>query len=44
MYPNSFIQLDDSRVYVMNTLFNLPEIYILACAIDFFSNDPSYTL
>ncbi|XP_043193130.1 cytosolic purine 5'-nucleotidase-like isoform X2 [Amphibalanus amphitrite] len=44
MYPNSFITLDDSRVYVMNTLFNLPEIYILACAIDFFSNDPSYTL
>ncbi|XP_037091674.1 cytosolic purine 5'-nucleotidase-like isoform X2 [Pollicipes pollicipes] len=44
MYPNSFLTLEDSRVYVMNTLFNLPEIYILACTIDFFSNDPSYTM
>lgn len=44
MYPNSFITLDDSRVYVMNTLFNLPEIYMLACIIDFFSNNQDYTM
>ncbi|KAK2148096.1 hypothetical protein LSH36_516g01008 [Paralvinella palmiformis] len=25
MYPNKFIQLDESRIYVLNTLFNLPE-------------------
>lgn len=26
----------------MNTLFNLPEIYMVACLIDFFSNSPQY--
>ena len=36
LYPNKFIQLDESRVYVLNTLFNLPECYLLACLIDYF--------
>ena len=26
----------------MNTLFNLPEIYMVACLIDFFTNSPQY--
>ena len=26
----------------MNTLFNLPEIYMIACLIDFFSSSPNY--
>ncbi|TGZ37725.1 Cytosolic purine 5'-nucleotidase [Temnothorax longispinosus] len=30
LYPNKFLQLDESRVYVLNTLFNLPETYLLA--------------
>ncbi|KAK3878933.1 hypothetical protein Pcinc_016476 [Petrolisthes cinctipes] len=42
LYPNKFILLDESRIYVMNTLFNLPEIYMVACLIDFFSNSPQY--
>nr|KAG5693676.1 hypothetical protein BaRGS_008318 [Batillaria attramentaria] len=25
LYPNKFMQLDDARVYVLNTLFNLPD-------------------
>ncbi|XP_025093778.1 cytosolic purine 5'-nucleotidase-like isoform X1 [Pomacea canaliculata] len=37
LYPNKFIQLDDSRLYVLNTLFNLPETYMLACIIDYFA-------
>ena len=41
-YPNKFIQLDESRIYVLNTLFNLPETYMLACMIDFFSNSADY--
>jgi len=41
-YPNKFLQLDDSRIYVYNTLFNLPEIYLLACLIDFFQNHKDY--
>nr|CAD7456124.1 unnamed protein product [Timema tahoe] len=43
LYPNKFLQLDESRVYVLNTLFNLPETYLLACLIDFFTNFPEYT-
>ena len=38
LYPNKFVVLDERRMYVMNTLFNLPEIYILACIIDYFSS------
>lgn len=38
LYPNKFIQLDESRVYVLNTLFNLPECYLLACLIDYFTS------
>eukprot|EP00095_Tigriopus_kingsejongensis_P004821 maker-scaffold769_size100554-snap-gene-0.20 protein:Tk04821 transcript:maker-scaffold769_size100554-snap-gene-0.20-mRNA-1 annotation:"hypothetical protein TcasGA2_TC002083" len=41
-YPNKFIQLDDSRIYVLNTLFNLPETYMLACIMDFFSKSSEY--
>lgn len=43
LYPNKFLQLDESRVYVLNTLFNLPETYMLACLMDFFTNSPNYT-
>lgn len=35
-YPNKFIQRDDTeRFYILNTLFNLPETYLLACLVDF---------
>lgn len=43
LYPNKFLQLDESRVYVLNTLFNLPETYLLACLVDFFTNAAHYT-
>ncbi|XP_058809826.1 cytosolic purine 5'-nucleotidase isoform X2 [Phymastichus coffea] len=43
LYPNKFLQLDESRVYVLNTLFNLPETYLLACLIDFFTNSRQYS-
>ncbi|XP_065216495.1 cytosolic purine 5'-nucleotidase isoform X2 [Planococcus citri] len=43
LYPNKFLQLDEARVYVLNTLFNLPETYLLACLIDFFTNSSQYT-
>ncbi|XP_014261029.1 cytosolic purine 5'-nucleotidase isoform X2 [Cimex lectularius] len=43
LYPNKFLQLDESRVYVLNTLFNLPETYLLACLVDFFTNSPQYS-
>jgi len=43
IYPNKFLQLDDSRIYVLNTLFNLPETYLLACIVDYFTNHAQYT-
>ncbi|XP_037351563.1 cytosolic purine 5'-nucleotidase isoform X2 [Talpa occidentalis] len=43
-YPNKFIQRDDTeRFYILNTLFNLPETYLLACLVDFFTNCRRYT-
>ncbi|KAL5276162.1 NT5C2 family protein [Megaselia abdita] len=43
LYQNKFLKLDESRVYVLNTLFNLPETYLLACLVDFFTNGSEYT-
>jgi hypothetical protein len=43
LYPNKFLQLDEARVYVLNTLFNLPETYLLACLVDYFTNESQYT-
>eukprot|EP00914_Ancora_sagittata_P010838 GHVO01021141.1.p1 GENE.GHVO01021141.1~~GHVO01021141.1.p1 ORF type:complete len:568 (+),score=36.78 GHVO01021141.1:68-1705(+) len=43
LYPNKFIVLDESRIYVLNTLFNLPETYLLACIVDYFTNSSGYT-
>ncbi|CAB3382178.1 Hypothetical predicted protein [Cloeon dipterum] len=42
LYPNKFLQLDYNRTYVLNTLFNLPETYLLACLIDFFTNSSDF--
>ncbi|XP_023174513.2 cytosolic purine 5'-nucleotidase isoform X1 [Drosophila hydei] len=42
LYPNKFLKLDESRVYVLNTLFNLPETYLLACLVDFFTNSKDF--
>lgn len=41
MYPNKYITVDD-RIYVYYTLFNLPEIYLIACLIDYLSTVSTY--
>ena len=38
----SIYQLDEKRVYVYNTLFHLPEIYLIAAIIDYFAKHPEY--
>lgn len=43
LYPNKFLQLSINRIYVFDTLFSLPEIYMLACIIDYFDKSPEYT-
>uniref|UniRef100_A0A2K5MJF4 5'-nucleotidase domain containing 4 n=1 Tax=Cercocebus atys TaxID=9531 RepID=A0A2K5MJF4_CERAT len=43
-YPNKFIQRDDlQHFHILNTLFNLPETYLCACLLDFFSGCSRYT-
>uniref|UniRef100_A0A2K6PSR2 5'-nucleotidase domain containing 4 n=1 Tax=Rhinopithecus roxellana TaxID=61622 RepID=A0A2K6PSR2_RHIRO len=43
-YPNKFIQRDDlQRFHILNTLFSLPETYLYACLVDFFSGCSHYT-
>ena len=42
-YPNKYLNYDESRIYVLNTLFCLPEIYLLASIINFFTSSPNYT-
>ncbi|CAK5130639.1 unnamed protein product [Meloidogyne enterolobii] len=43
-YPNKFIQLSDRRIYVLNTLFNLPETNLIALLVDFFDKSEEYQL
>jgi 5'-nucleotidase len=38
LYPNKFLLLSEKRVYVLNTLFNLPETYLVACVVDYFDS------
>ncbi|KAK7479269.1 hypothetical protein BaRGS_00029517, partial [Batillaria attramentaria] len=42
LYPNKFVQMDDSRFRIFNTLYELPVLYILACLVDYFCNNPEY--
>lgn len=42
LYPNKFLQLSEKRVYVLNTLFNLPETYLIACVVDYFDSAPEF--
>lgn len=43
IYPNKFVQMDEKRIHVLNTLFAQPETYILACVISFFTTSDAYT-
>jgi len=42
-YPNKFVNKEDqSRYYIYNTLFNLPEIYVIASMIDMYEKLDDY--
>lgn len=43
-YPNKFIQASGKRFPILNTLFNLPECYLLACLTDLVDKQPGYTM
>ncbi|PIK54000.1 putative cytosolic purine 5'-nucleotidase-like [Apostichopus japonicus] len=44
LYPNKFISFakEANRLYVLNTLFNLPETYLLACIVNYFATKSIY--
>ncbi|KJH45995.1 HAD superfamily hydrolase, 5'-nucleotidase, partial [Dictyocaulus viviparus] len=35
-YPNKHVSLDESRIFVLNTVFNVPEALLLATVVDYF--------
>ncbi|KAK6174762.1 hypothetical protein SNE40_017978 [Patella caerulea] len=43
LYPNKYVQMDEKRFRIFNTLYELPVLYILACLVDYFSNSSEYT-
>ncbi|CAD5213179.1 unnamed protein product [Bursaphelenchus okinawaensis] len=43
-YPNKFLHLNDSRVIILNTLFNMPDTYLLASLVDYFDTNPDYKI
>ena len=42
-YPGMIQKKDDKRIFIMNTLFNLPETFLVAALIDYYDVDPSFT-
>ncbi|XP_062522890.1 cytosolic purine 5'-nucleotidase-like isoform X2 [Corticium candelabrum] len=43
LYPNKTVQASDHRYFVLNTLFNLPETYIIAALVNYFDSHSDYT-
>ncbi|XP_071090356.1 cytosolic purine 5'-nucleotidase-like [Haliotis cracherodii] len=43
LYPSKFVQMDEHRFRIFNTLYELPVLYIMACLVDFFCNNEEYT-
>ena len=42
IYPNKIQRKDDSRVFVMNTLFNLAETFLIAALVDYLDKRRDY--
>jgi hypothetical protein len=36
LYPHKSQKRDESRVFIMNTLFNLPETHLIASLVDYY--------
>ena len=39
MYPGKIQNKDDKRIFIMNTLFNLPESFLTAALINYFDDN-----
>ncbi|KAL7673488.1 hypothetical protein ACOME3_008343 [Neoechinorhynchus agilis] len=44
LYPNAYVTYDPDRYVVLDSLFNLPEIYLLAALVNHFSVCPDYKI
>ena len=42
IYPNKIQRKDDSRIFVMNTIFNLAETFLICALIDHFDKKEEY--
>ena len=42
MYPGKIQNKDDERIFIMNTLFNLPESFLMAALINYFDENEEY--
>ena len=42
LYPGKIQRKDDTRVFVMNTLFNLAETFLIAALVDHFDKREDY--
>ena len=42
IYPNKVQRKDDSRIFVMNTIFNLAETFLICALIDHFDKKEEY--
>ena len=42
MYPGKLQIKDDKNIYIMNTLFNLPETFLISALVDYFDNNEEY--
>ena len=44
LYPGMIQKKDDKRIFIMNTLFNLPETFLVAALIDYYDLHTSFTV
>ena len=42
IYPGKIQNKDDKRIFIMNTLFNLPESFLTAALINYFDDNVEY--
>ncbi|KAL3321080.1 Cytosolic purine 5'-nucleotidase [Cichlidogyrus casuarinus] len=42
LYPNKFVKYDEKRIVIMNTLFDLPKLYMLACIIQLLTDSEGF--
>ncbi|XP_065882915.1 cytosolic purine 5'-nucleotidase-like isoform X2 [Dysidea avara] len=42
LYPNKYVQASEDRFFILNTLFHLPETFIIAALINYFDHHPDY--